>query len=147
MYISQPLFPPTQFLLNGPMNKLSMMVGMKAMQRPNMNVLLLLRLTFFLQSTTEVFCLSVLPCCACVLSCARLFATLWAIHSLLCPWDSPGKNTGASCHFLLQGIFLTQESNPYLLSLLHFRQMLYLLSHRGSPLRLTWLSQIYSLIC
>ena len=24
---------------------------------------------------------------------------------LLCPWDSPGKNTGVSCHFLLQGIF------------------------------------------
>ena len=23
--------------------------------------------------------------------------------SLLCPWDSPGKNTGVGCHFLLQG--------------------------------------------
>ena len=34
---------------------------------------------------------------------------------LLCPWDSPGNNTGAGCHFLLQGIFLTQESNPHLL--------------------------------
>ena len=22
---------------------------------------------------------------------------------LLCPWDSPAKNTGADCHFLLQG--------------------------------------------
>ena len=21
---------------------------------------------------------------------------------LLCPWDSPGKNTGVGCHFLLQ---------------------------------------------
>ena len=31
---------------------------------------------------------------------------------LLCPWDSPGKNPGVGCHFLLQGIFLTQESNP-----------------------------------
>ena len=31
---------------------------------------------------------------------------------LLCPWDSPGKNTGVSCHFLLQGIFPTQGSNP-----------------------------------
>ena len=27
---------------------------------------------------------------------------------LLCPWDSPGKNTGIGCHFLLQGIFPTQ---------------------------------------
>ena len=31
---------------------------------------------------------------------------------LLCPWDSPGKNPGVSCHTLLQGIFLTQGSNP-----------------------------------
>ena len=30
---------------------------------------------------------------------------------LLCPWDSPGKNTGVGCHALLQGIFLTQGSN------------------------------------
>ena len=27
-------------------------------------------------------------------------------------WNSPGKNTGVGCHFLLQGIFLTQGSNP-----------------------------------
>ena len=31
---------------------------------------------------------------------------------LLCPWDFPGKNTGVCCHFLLQGIFPTQGSNP-----------------------------------
>ena len=35
---------------------------------------------------------------------------------LLCPWDSPGKNNGVSCHSLLQGIFLTQGLN---LNLLH----------------------------
>jgi len=28
---------------------------------------------------------------------------------LLCPWDSPGKNTGLGCHVLLQGIFPTQN--------------------------------------
>ena len=28
---------------------------------------------------------------------------------LLCPWNSPGKKTGAGCHFLLQGIFPTQD--------------------------------------
>ena len=27
-----------------------------------------------------------------------------------CPWDSPGKNTGVGCYFLLQGSFLTQGS-------------------------------------
>ena len=30
---------------------------------------------------------------------------------ILCPWDSPGKNTGAGCHFHLQGIFLAQGWN------------------------------------
>ena len=30
---------------------------------------------------------------------------------LLCPWDSPGKNTAVGCHALFQGIFLTQGSN------------------------------------
>ena len=33
----------------------------------------------------------------------------------------PGKNTGAGCHFLLQGNFLTQGSNPGLLYLLHWQ--------------------------
>ena len=37
---------------------------------------------------------------------------------LLCPWDSIGKNTGVGCHFLLQGIFLTQGLN---LGLLHWQ--------------------------
>ena len=34
---------------------------------------------------------------------------------LLCPWNFPGKNTGVGYHFLLWGIFLTQESNWHLL--------------------------------
>ena len=38
---------------------------------------------------------------------------LWPTR-LLCPWDSPGKNSWVGCHFLLQGIFPTQESNPHL---------------------------------
>ena len=29
---------------------------------------------------------------------------------LLCPWNSPGKNTGVACHSLPQGIFPTQGS-------------------------------------
>ena len=40
----------------------------------------------------------------------------------LCPWDSPGKNTGVDCYSLLQGIFPTQGSNP---GLLQCRQILY----------------------
>ena len=58
------------------------------------------------------------------------FATPWTLHGLyLCPWNSPGQNTGVSCHALLQGIFPTQGSNP---GLLHCRQMLYHLGHQGS---------------
>ena len=49
---------------------------------------------------------------------------------LLCPWSSPDKNTGVGCHSLLQGIFSIQGSNP---GLLHTRQILYQLSHQGSP--------------
>ena len=48
----------------------------------------------------------------------------------LCPWNSPGKNTGVGCHFLLQGIFLTQGSRP---GLLHCRQIPHCLNHQKSP--------------
>ena len=57
---------------------------------------------------------------------------------LLCPWDSPRKNTEVSCHALLQGIFLNQVWNP---TLLHCKQILYHLSHLSSVLLLShvWL--------
>ena len=55
---------------------------------------------------------------------------------LLCPWDSPGKTMGEGCHSLLQGIFLTQGSDP---SLLHWQVGGALLSPQGSPSkRLPW---------
>ena len=49
--------------------------------------------------------------------------SLWlhGLAKLLCPWDFPGKNTGAGCHFPLQGIFPTQGSKPGLLYLLHWQ--------------------------
>ena len=50
--------------------------------------------------------------------------------------DSPGKNTGVGIHALLQGIFLTQGSNP---CLPYCRRILYCLSYQGSP----WLSLLY----
>ena len=62
----------------------------------------------------------------CVLSCSVESDSL-PPHRLQLPGsfvheDSPGKNTGVGCHFLLQGIFPIQGSNP---SLLHCRQILY----------------------
>ena len=49
---------------------------------------------------------------------------------LLCPQNSPGKNTGVGYHFLLQRIFTTQGLNP---GLLHCRQILYHLRQQESP--------------
>jgi len=54
-------------------------------------------------------------------------ATPWPTR-LLCPRDSPGKNTGVGCLFVLQVIFPTQELKP---GLLHCRQILYQLSYEG----------------
>ena len=51
---------------------------------------------------------------------------LWFTR-LLCPRNSPGKNTGVGSHSLLQGIFPTQGSN---LGLLHCRQTPYHLTTR-----------------
>ena len=49
---------------------------------------------------------------------------------LLCPWNSPGKNTGVGSNYLLQGIFPTQGLN---LGLLHCRWTRNHLNHQGSP--------------
>ena len=56
-------------------------------------------------------------------------------HGLYSPWNSPDQNIGLGTHFLLQGIFPTQGSNP---GLPHFGQILYQLSHKGSPRILEW---------
>ena len=48
----------------------------------------------------------------------------------LCPWKSPGKNTGVSSRSLFQRIFRTQGLNP---GPPHYRQILYYLRHQGSP--------------
>ena len=50
------------------------------------------------------------------------FATPWTVAArLLCPWDSPGKNTGVGCHVLLQWMVPNQGSNPCLLCLLNWQ--------------------------
>ena len=52
---------------------------------------------------------------------------------LLCPWDSPGKNTGVGCYTRLQGIFPTQGLNPYLLCLLQWQAGSLPLAPPGKP--------------
>ena len=60
----------------------------------------------------------------CILShdqlCATLCTVTLCLMRLLCPWDSPGKNYWSE-DFVLQGIFLTQGSNP---CLPHWRRIL-----------------------
>ena len=51
----------------------------------------------------------------------------WGLPRLLCPRDSPGKNTGVGCHSLLQGIFPTQGLN---LGLLRCSRILYQVSQQ-----------------
>ena len=46
-------------------------------------------------------------------------------------WNSPGTNTGVGCHYLRQGIFPTQELNPFLA---HCGHILYYLSHQALQL-------------
>ena len=58
-------------------------------------------------------------------------------HGLYSPWNSPGQNTGVGSLSLLWRIFPTQRSNP---GLLHCRQILYQLSHQGSPRILEWVA-------
>ena len=67
--------------------------------------------------------------CACsVMSNSMWPYGLWPAR-LFCPWDFPGKHTGVGCHFLLQGIFLTQGSN---LCFLHWQADSLPLDHQGS---------------
>ena len=61
------------------------------------------------------YSLQILKCCLgmCVLvaqSCLTLCNPMLA--RFLCPWSSPGKNTGVGCQFLLLEIFLTQGLKP-----------------------------------
>ena len=62
-------------------------------------------------------------------------------HGLYSPWNSPGQNTGVGSLSLLQGNFPTQGLNP---GLPHCWQVLYQLSHKGSPRILEWVAYPFS---
>ena len=59
------------------------------------------------------------------------------LHKLYNPWNYLGQNTGVGSSSFLQGIFPTQGSNP---GLLYCGQILYQLSHMGSPKILEWVA-------
>ena len=79
--------------------------------------ILFIHLLLFVTQVTQVHCRKLKMCCARSL---QSWSTLWPRGLqptwLLCPWDSPGNNTGVGSHALLQGIFLTQGSNLSLMS-------------------------------
>ena len=66
-------------------------------------------------------------------------SNIWpgGFHGLHSPWNSPGQNAGVGSLSLLQGIFPTQGLNP---GIPHYRQILYQLSHKGSPRILEWIA-------
>ena len=66
---------------------------------------------------------------------AQLCLTLYDTMDYL--WNSPGQNTGVGGLSLLQGIFLTEGSNP---GLPHCKWILYQLSLKGSPRILEWVA-------
>ena len=72
---------------------------------------------------------------------AQSCLTLCDPHGLYSPWNSPGQNTGLDSFSPLQGIFPTQGSNP---GLLYCMQILYQLSHKGSPRILEWVAYSFS---
>ena len=68
------------------------------------------------------------------------FVCEWT-RGIYIPWNSPGQNAGVGSLSLLQEIFPTQGLNP---GLLHCRQILYQLSHKGSPRILEWVACPFS---
>ena len=80
-----------------------------------------------------------LPALCCAQVCPSLCSSMDCSPPGSTVWDFPGKNTGVGCHFLLQGIFLTQGSNPHLLHLLHWQVDSLPLCHLGSPGNKSWL--------
>ena len=62
-------------------------------------------------------------------------------HGLYSAWNSPGQDTRMGSGSFLQGIIPTQGSNP---GLPHSRQILYQLSHQGSPRILEWVAYSFS---
>ena len=80
-----------------------------------------------------------------VLSHVQIFVILWTVaHQAPLSTGFFRQEYWGGLHFLLQGIFLTQGSNLHLLCLLHCRQILHQLSHKGSPRIREWVTYPFS---
>ena len=88
---------------------------------------------YFIHSNTSSFKFQSIFCCHFQVLVASIMSDSLRSYGmqpsrLLCSWDFQGKNSRVGCHFLLQGIFLTQGLNP---GFLYCRLILYHLSHQG----------------
>ena len=82
--------------------------------------------------SSTVLSLGTTDICMCIQSCLTLCNPLdYTLPGSSVHWDFSGKNTGVGCHFLFQGIFLTQGQNPCLLYLRHCSWILHPLSCQG----------------
>ena len=95
--------------------------------------------------TYSAACGILVPLCVhgCRLSCSVVSNSIIRPHELqparlLCPWDSPGQNTGVGCHAFLQGILPIQRLN---LCLLHWQAASLPLNHLGSTVHFSHLSR------
>ena len=89
-------------------------------------------------SNVKMFSVSI-DMCSVAQSCLTLCGPMgYSSHSSSCPWNFSGKNTGVSCHFLLQRIFLTRGLNPHLLCLLYWQADSLPLTPPGKPHPLIW---------
>ena len=84
-------------------------------------------------SSKEMYCSLVTKLCLTLLQSHGRQPARLLVHGI------SQKNTGASCHFLLQGIFLTHGLK---LHLLHWQEDSLLLSHLGSPKRCVVISKL-----
>ena len=82
------------------------------------------------QSQSCCLCTSLLGGGLVAKSCLTLVALCTVAHQAPLSMGFSRQGYWSGLHFLLQGIFPTQESNP---GLLHCRQILYQLSYEGSP--------------
>ena len=96
---------------------------------PGFCIRAMLSLKWTVKDSLLLYFFKALGLCVCMLSHfsrVQLFVTpQTGAPRPLCPWDSPGKNTGVSCHALLKRIFPTQGWNPWPLTFLRCRRILY----------------------
>ena len=130
---------PTPVFLPGESQGRGSLVGCRLTHRVGHDWSSLAAAAIHIHHTISMTLVSSSEKCVCVSVCvpAQWCPTLLQPYGLrpvrlLCPWGFPGRTTEVGC-FLLQGMFLTQGSNPHLLHFLHWQADSLPLLCLGSP--------------